>query len=477
MTLAERIAAAREALRAALATFTERQAGLVALRDQIATAAADQVETLRARIDAEVAGLDEARTARDAAVTALDSLERDAADVAENARLAQRAATLPGAPAGAERAFEPGGSEELTYRRDQDPRGGNFSRDVLFAARGDGGAAARLARHADEMRGEFGLDGPRDQAGSQQRAVGVANVAGYVIPQYLTDEYAPVARSGRPLADAMRPETLPETGMVAYISRGTTGTSVTDQAAEATVASETDWDDTLDTLNVRTYSGAQTISYQAEQRGIQVVDTILSDLFRAASSNLDSQLVNLATIGLDAVATAVTYTDGTPTFAELYPKFGEALSGIETALLDQASTEQFFVMHPRRWWWLNAATTAVWPALSQPGFPDHNLGVNYAERYGAGFRGLLPNGAPAVVTSNVPTNKGAGTNEDRIYGVDRQHAILLEEASGARYIRADARLAKNLQFDLVVYGFYAHTFARIPHARGIQGTGLITPTF
>jgi len=469
MNLRERINAARAALQVTIDAVTARSQDIEALRSSLDAPDADATG-IAERSTAAIAARDAAVSARTAAAEALDALEAEQRALDENAALAQRttplptiaAAVLPGAP----QRLQPGAAER-TYRADTDPRGTGFSHDVYAAARGDGAAAMRLDRHMAEARGEDGIE---------TRAVGVAAVSGFVIPQYLTDLYAPNAKAGRPLADAMRHENLPDTGMVAYLSRITTGTSATDQATEGTAASETDIDDTLDTLNVYTYSGAQTVSYQAEQRGIGVVDTILDDAFRAAATNLDSQLINRATVGLDAVATQITYTDGTPTAAELHPKLSQAASEIESVLLDQSSGELVAVMAPRRFQWLNSQVSAVWPYLSQPGIPTQNGGVNYGERYGAGFRGLLPNSMPVVVDGNVSLVKGAGT-EDCIYVFDHEMAFLLEEPGGARWIRADQRLAKNLQFDLVVYGYYAFTFTRIPHARKISGTGTIAPVF
>ncbi|MFC6094739.1 hypothetical protein, partial [Saccharothrix lopnurensis] len=185
---------------------------------------------------------------------------------------------------------------------------------------------------------------------------------------------------------------------------------------------------------------------------------IWADLIRRYHANLDSNLLNLATVGL-------------------YPKIPEALAGMEGALVDVATGENLAVMHSRRWYWMQNALAATWPLISQPGVVAQTLGANYAEAYGRGIRGMLPNGTPVLVDNNVATNLGAGTNEDEIYTVDKNHCHLWEDPSAPLMIRAEQPKAGSLGVQLVVYGYYAFTFQRYPHARKIGGTGLITPAF
>lgn len=360
-------------------------------------------------------------------------------------------------------------NEKRTYNRDADPKGVNFLADVAARALNNGGAIMRLERHMDEERS---LRGPQID-----RAAGTSAFAGLVVPQYLVDMYAPQAKAGRPFADICRKHDLPETGMTASIGRVTTGTSVAVQASEGAAVSETDIDDTLLTVNIQTASGQQTLSRQAVERGIGVEQTTLEDLFRAYGTSLDNMLLNQATNGLTSVATSIAYTDGTPTAPELYPKLLAAPAAVEAALLDQAANDTVAVMHSRRWYWLQSQLTSTWPMFGQPGVAPQLSGVNYAEKYGSGFRGVLPSGAPVVVDNNIATNLGAGTNEDEIYFASPSECHLWEDPSAPMLIRAEQTKAANLQILLVVYGYFAYTHARRPHAQKIAGTGLTAPTF
>jgi hypothetical protein len=363
------------------------------------------------------------------------------------------------------------GQEARTYRRDSDPRGVQFLRDVatrfLFS---DGEAADRLSQHMREERVERGGQ-------MIDRAVGTAAFTGLVVPQYLTDLMAPIARAGRPFADACRHHDLPEQGMVVNIGKITTGTSAAVQASENASVSETDIDDTLLSVNVQTNAGSQTISRQGLERGTGVESTTLEDLFRAYGTGIDNTLLNQATNGLTNVASAVAYTDASPTAAELYPKLLAAPAAVEAALLDMDPGDLIAVMHSRRWYWIQSQLSSTWPLFGQPSVPAQLSGVNYGERYGSGFRGILPSGVPVIVDNNIATNLGAGTNEDEIYFASQSEAHLWENPNAPMLIRAEQPKAKNLGVDLVVYGYFAYTFARRAHAQKIGGTGLVTPVF
>lgn len=436
-------------------------------------AATELAELRRSTAPADEARLAEIRTRQDAAslrvsdlTSTLEAIQREAdADARDAAAAEQRHSTGAHVPA-ARVTYE-----ARTYSEHNDRRGKQFALDVSRAAIfGDFEAAQRLQRHMQEERAERGGE-------LIERATGTAAFSGIVIPQYLVDQSAPLARQGRPLADAMRRHDLPEQGMSLQIPRTTTGTTVADQAAEFDTVSETDYDDTLLTIPVRTAAGSQTLSRQAVERGVGVEDTVIEDLIGAYNVNLDSGLINKATVGLSAAATSIAYTDASPTALELYPKLLQAPGATEAALLSAGLGDVIAVMHSRRWYWLQAQLTSTWPLFGQPGAAPQQAGLNYGERYGNGFRGLLPSGTPVVLDNNIATNLGAGTNEDEIYFFAQSEGHLWEDPNAPMLIKAEQSQAKKLAIDLVVYGYYAFTFLRRPHAQKISGTGLVTPTF
>ncbi len=378
-------------------------------------------------------------------------------------------------PTGDNRADKPAtvrvGQEPRTYAPETDKRGKQFLRDVGAAFLGDFSANQRLQRHMEEERVERGAA----VNGQMERAAGTGAFAGLVVPQYLTDLYAPAAKASRPFADVCNQHDLPPDGMTVNISRITTATSTAVQTENAAV-SETNIDDTLMSISVQTIAGQQTLSRQAIERGTGIEDVTIDDLFRSYATTLDSTLLNQATNGLTNVATDIDYTDASPTAAELYPKILQALSGVEGALLDQDPGDNIAIMHSRRWYWMQSQVGSTWPFVQQPGYGTQAGGANLATAYGSGARGVLPNGTVVIVDNNVATTLGAGT-EDEIYVGSKREFHLWEDPAAPLLIRAEQPAAASLGVLFVVYGYVAYTHARYAHARKISDTGLIAPTF
>jgi hypothetical protein len=366
------------------------------------------------------------------------------------------------------------GSEERTYHRGNTGKGGPFIRDIINKTLfGDLEAEQRLNRHMQEERVERGA--------YLQRASGTGAFAGLVVPQYLTELYAPALSNLAPFADACNRHDLPDQGMTVNISRITTPTSVALQASENTSVSNTDIDDTLLTENIQTAAGQQTLSRQAIERGTGIESVVMDDLFRRYAATKDSTLINQATTGLDAVSVANAYTDASPTAAELWPKLLGAAGSVETALLGMGSAK-IALMHPRRWYWLQSQLTTSFPMFSQPGIPGNASGVNLGAQYGAGARGILPSGLVVVTDANIATTftggTGTGGTEDKIYIVDTDECHLWEDPNAPIFIRAEQAAAASLGVLMVLYGYFAYSFRRFSSAvQNISGTGLAAPTF
>lgn len=469
MTLKELIEKKRQALAGKLAARKAHTDAIAAVRtacdkesrdpsEAEATQVREATEAIRA-LDIEIAG----------PAAEIEGLEAELRADEEADRLASRS-TSTGVRGTAYDDVARVGRDERTYRADQDPKGKLFLSDVArqFASNALD-ASERLSRHMREEQVERG-----DQI---DRAANTGAFTGLVVPQYLTDLFAPLARAGRPFADACRHHDLPETGMTAYIGKVTTGTTADEQANEGDLVAEQDIDDTLIPIPIRTVAGSESVSRQALERGIGVEDVTLQDLFEAHATKLDNQLLNRAGNGLSAVATSIAYTDATPTAVELYPKLLAAPASVEAALLNQSQGDVVAVMNSRRWYWLQSQLTSTWPMFGQQGIPNQLVGVDLGKKYGSGFRGVLPSGVAVVVDNNVATNLGAGTNEDEVYFGAQSELHLWEDPNAPMLIRAEQNQAKRLLVDLVVYSYVAHLFNRRAHAQKIAGTGLTAPVF
>jgi len=465
MTMAELIAAAELRLSNALAERSAKKDVLIAMRSQVE--AGDASVT--------VDHINEAIAARDAADAKIATIEAELvtlrAEQAEDERIDKLSREFH--PTGVTRNLPPAsvrvGQEARTYRPDQDKRGGQFVRDVVLAKLGDFGANERLSQHMTEERVE--------RADWFQCVAATTAFAGLVVPQYLTDLVAPAAKAGRPLANAIRQLPLPADGMTVNLSRITTATTAAIQT-QGSAVSETDIDDTLLTANVLTIGGSQTITRQAVERGTGTLDVVLEDLARNYHTAIDSTLINQAATGLTNVATAIAYTDGTPTAAEMYPKLLAGPAAVEAALLDQDPGDIIAVMHSRRWYWIQSQLSSTFPLIGQ-GFAQNVAGVaDGASKYGSGFRGYLPSGVPVIVDNNIATNLGVGVNEDEIFFISTRESFLWEDPSAPMLIRTETGPSvKSLGVDVVLYGYIAYTFGRKPHAQKVNGTGLVVPVF
>jgi HK97 family phage major capsid protein len=352
------------------------------------------------------------------------------------------------------------------------PESGNSFVKDAFAAQfnSDFSAQERLARHM------------REEA-VERRDVSTANFEGLVVPQYLVDLAAPLARAGRPFADfATTKRALPASGMTLNISRMTTGTSTAVQVTQNDAVSETDADDTLLTVNVRTIAGQQDLSRQAIERGTGIDTFVVADLIRSWHTTLDNQILNGAgTAGSikglrNSGGNAVSFPSTSPTAALLYPKLADAVQQIQSNVYTNPT---HWIMHPRRLAFLAAATdTSGRPLVVPTANGPMNATATGAGVFGYSNSGYTLLGLPVITDANVGTEYGTGTNQDEIYLVDANEMHLWEQPGSPFALRFDATGAGNLTIKTVVYGFAAFTAERYAKAASIiSGAGLAAPSF
>ena len=358
-------------------------------------------------------------------------------------------------------------SEELTY---SERSKNDFLTDALKAQfKTDGDASARIARHQQEM-------------AIEKRAVGTSNFAGLVVPQYLVDLYAPLARAGRPFADAARKHQLPTQGMSVVISKINTGTTTAYQTSQNTAAVSQDIADNTLTVNVNTIAGQQSVSKQALLRGYNIEGIVLGDLIRDYHTKLDNSLINGSgsngqPLGLLNMTTGVlvTYTATTGTVAGLYPKVADAIQQIQSNIYVNPNA---VIMHPRRLGFLLAGVDSSNRPLIVPQAynPMNAMGTgNGTPTYGNSGYSIL--GLPIIVDANIATNVGATTNQDTIFVVDLNECHLWEEAAAPTYVTFEEPIGK-VAINIVLFGMSAFTADRYGKAIAqINGTGLATPAF
>lgn len=354
------------------------------------------------------------------------------------------------------------GQEPETYRK-----GGQASyfRDLVGATlHGSRDAIERLQRNDKEV-----------------RALNTSDTSGgeFVPPLWMVQEYVKLARAGSVVADQVKNLPLPGGTDSINLPKIATGTATAEQATQNSNLQDTDATTTSVSAAVATVGGKQVVSLQLiEQSPINMDDVLLADLAADYAIRKDVFVINnnaankrglLNVTGINAV----TYTDATPTVAELYPKIADGIQQIHTGRFMPA---QKIFMHPRRWaTFLAAVDTQGRPLV----VPAANLPQNVIAAMGdvaaEGFVGLLQ-GIPVYIDANIPVNLGAGTNEDRII-IARTDDVLLFEGSPRAEVFRETK-AEQASVLLRFYNYLALHSERYPKSISvISGTGLVTPTF
>lgn len=428
------------------------------LREARAEAVAAAEELLAAEPTAEVLDAAEARTAEikdlDSKIEAVEELAQRTAAVAES-----RAA------AGVE-VFSPRvtvGSEPATYRAGGDH---SYFRDLFRAQTfGDREATERLMRNNAEMRA--GLDTVDTSGGD------------FVPPVYLVDQYAPLARAQRIVASEVNLLPLPAGTDSISLPRVTGGTAVAEVSTQNSTIQNTDAVTDTVTAAVTTIAGGQTLSIQLlDQSPVNVDQIVMADLMAALASKVDQFVISnnaSGKYGITAVSgiNSVSYTTTSPTASGLYAKVADAIQQIHSGRF-AAPTKIF--MHPRRWaFFLAAADSSNRPLIvPNAGGPMNAIG-NQDGVVASGAAGSLQ-GLPVYLDANIPTNLGAGTNQDQIIIVKHDDLWLWESAPRAEVFRET--LAAQGSVFVRLYQYLAFQGGRYPESIAtVGGTGLTTPSF
>lgn len=451
-------------LRKQLQDALEQRGALKAELDGILAAPGTEQRDLT---DAEKSAFEEKRDAIKAKDGEIKDVEARIAELAEAEERDAKAAELRAkyAPAGPQATGIKVVSEPETYRK-----GGQTSYfSDLFRAqqRGDREAIERLQRNDREVQ--------------EKRALTTTDggVGEFVPPLWMVEDYVRLARAGRVVADQLASAPLPSGTDTISLPRLATGTSTAEQTSQNTAVSNADATSNSVTAAVATIAGQQVVSQQLlEQSPVNMDSILLADLAADYAVRLDTFVIanNAASKrGLLNVSglNAVTYTDADPTVGEAYSKVGDGIQQIHTGRF--MPPDKIF-MHPRRWAWFTVSLdTAGRPLVVPVAQMPQNAIAAMGDVTSEGFVGTLQ-GLPVYVDPNIPTNLGAGTNEDRIIIARSSDVILFEGSPRAEAFRET--YANQLSVLLRFYNYAALHSERYPKSLSVvSGTGLITPSF
>lgn len=351
----------------------------------------------------------------------------------------------------------------------------SFFTDLYWSKNGDPNARDRMDRH---QRHEVAK-----RPGYEERAVATGTLGGLIPPAYLLDLYAKASRNGRVYADQANNRELPAVGMSVVIPRITVGLSAGVQAAESTALASTDPTEVDLSVPVRTIGGFSPVSRQALERGAYSDEVLFEDLIARYWALLDTQCLNGSgasgqILGLFQTAGTEAVTAGTATVAGVWPKIADLIQRLNTNMGGLGYAPDKIIMHPRRWGFFEAALdTQNRPLFGiYNGMSENVVGAGDAAGY-AGPVGTM-HGLPVFTDANIPTNFGAGTNEDRIIVECSPVVHLFERSNDPVSLSFEQQAGTSLQVQLIVYGYAAFTAGRYPAASGwVQGAGLVPPTF
>jgi HK97 family phage major capsid protein len=347
--------------------------------------------------------------------------------------------------------------------------GQSYFRDMWNARQnGDASAMDRLQRN-------------NKGRAAEQRALTTVNGAGgeFVPPLWLEKEFVRLARAGRITGNLVPTSALPAGTDSINVPKVSTGTAVAVQATQNTGVQQTDLTTTSISSTVTTIAGGQTVSLQLlEQSPLNVDDVILADLAAAYATQYNTLILSgsgsggnptgiFTLAGTNAVATNAATTAG------MYAAVANAIQQVHTNRFLPPDT---IIMHPRRWAALLAASdTTGRPLVTPSANAPMNALANQDGVNSQGYVGTIQ-GLPVYVDALIPTNVGAGTNQDRII-VARMADLMAWEGN----VKAEAfpqTYANQLSVFVRLYNYMSFQPARYPKSISVvDGTALVTPSF
>jgi len=277
------------------------------------------------------------------------------------------------------------------------------------------------------------------------------------VPAHVSDAFMLAARSRGVLPSVFPREPLPDKGMVVKTPRISSGADTAALASENAAVNEVDIVEAVVSSPVSTIAGMQDISLQLLERSDPSIDAALAmELGNGIAQDLDTLLFTGSGTapylrGLDNVAaiSTLSYTDATPTQAELWAKIIQLAATVAAAL---GKPPTHLLAHSRRIAWLFGSSWSSAPVT-------------------------LPYGMEAVAVDGITALAGAGTNEDKIYIVAADELpIFIGETTFRVFL--DGAVSDTLTARCRAHAYASALFGRAPEAIGLlSGTGLTPPVY
>jgi HK97 family phage major capsid protein len=323
----------------------------------------------------------------------------------------------------------------------------------------------------------------------ESRSVDLNTTAGtgqeFAPPEWLADEFVRLARPGRVTADVIGSKPLPAHVGSINLPKVTGGSSATVQGSQGSSVSDTAATTSSVSSGIMTLSGQQSVALQLLEQadeGVDIDAMVLEDLAASYAVALDTQVLVASTpfVGLLNVSGVnnLTYTTGSPAVLGSGQFNSQIVQAVEKIATTRYAPATSIIMRPDRWSWIVGTT---FDTTGRPLFgtitqgPVNALGVsNQVDGDQVATPVGMLQGLPVYTDPNIPTNLGAGLNQEVAFVLRESDLNLYETPPVA--MRFDTTYAGSLEVLFRVHGYAAAIFNRYPQSIAvIGGTGLIFP--
>jgi len=276
----------------------------------------------------------------------------------------------------------------------------SFFADVLAANKGDRGAHERMAK---------AWGGKAMTEGNISAAATYSSTGGYLVPPEISSELVVLREQAAVLRSMCSAIAVDSSSLqIASVTSGTSASWV----AELATKPNTDMAFGQITANIFTAAGLGIISNQLLADARTSIDAlIVSDLAKRLATLEEIAFINGSGTAQPLGILGTSGVNSTTLTSTTIPDLLDAIvSGITDVQTNYQGNPTHILMHPRTWARIVKAKEASSPST-------YLIGAG-ATSFGRRGSDALPGGElfglPVVLTKNIPTNLGSGTNESRV---------------------------------------------------------------
>lgn len=275
---------------------------------------------------------------------------------------------------------------------------------------------------------------------------------------------------------------LPAAGRTVTVPKqtGNAGVGIQVEASPNTALTESDATFGDETQSIYEFAGVQDLSNFLVERSTPGADMlIMRNLARQVASKIDYYILHGDGTGEPqgirgaTGINAVTYTASTPTFSEAQAKIGDMLQQIHAGWFAPADA---LIMHPRRWQkWATERDSEGRLLIGSAAVVTNPTAVSLGIPVAEGVVGSI-HGVPVYLDANILTTSGSGTDQDTVFAMVRDQALLWLGNLQLEIDRSVNFKSSGVAVRARQYGAFMCEHA--PEAFGtVSGTGLAAPTF